>query len=248
MTSYMDISYFESVATIKPKLSHPDSEFVFSSDDVRQKFTSGKPAVVVAQHNDMFSWVGLVPTMCEFVLEAKKTAGRPIYPFAVFHKSLDVVPLLGGLASKFTGNVIPDFSTALQILSNVEGSVVGTCPEGANCNFMYDEPVGQFSQYGLIKAALMTDANIFYLTIKQDQKLSFEIGFPMLGMLVDGATGLKLPMWRPSKIKGVCDFYQSDMTSEQFRMLSRIEQRQYVQIVGDRLRRMMNDRYASIEL
>ena len=247
MSEFLSATEFGAVAVLKNKLA-PESSFRFSGDRAEQEFVSGKPFIVITQHNDMLSWISLVPVNAEFVLTLEQKHDKKIYPFVVFHSAVDAVPFLKDLAKKFSGNVIRDYSDALRVLSSVQGAGIGTCPEGSNCNFIYDDPVAKFTQHGLIKAALMTGANIFYLTIKQETPLSINLKIPFLDLLVEDAIGFKVPFWKPVKMIGVYDLYETSMTPEEFHVLSKLEQRQYVQIVSERIRRQMNERYKTIEI
>jgi len=138
----------------------------------------------------------------DYLLSQKRYDG--MVAATLFHRVVEYVPGLSPLFHRYFGHSKRRAVTMAQLTTWMKErriQILGTVPEGRSCAFTYDEPVGPFTKFGLMAAALKTDANIVLTAQKGVEAYGVPVRLP------HGATlplpgrprGLLVPWWDPGR-------------------------------------------------
>ena len=245
---YLDVTELPLYKAVNLIVKNPEVGFA-DAETERKIFSTRKPIVVLLQHNDLFSWVSETPALHEHLVRMQAKYNRKIYPFILFHLSVGKTPIIRDIAKFYVANAVhlTSYKDVIDVLSDQEsGAYIGTSPEGVNCNFEFDEPVADFSTFGLIKAALQTGATITVVTAKQEKPLSVSIPVPGLKLVKPGAKGIKIPFYRRAGLKLVYEIYEPGITPDQYNAMTKVEQKNVLMAVARDCRKMMIERYSKM--
>lgn len=243
---YKDASHFQNLANIKDIVAkRPTVEFI-NEEQERRNFLEGKPFVVMYQHNDLFSWANSVPSHIQYVIDVQNKYNIKSYPFILLHKAVLTTPVFKDIAKYYVGNTLSGYQELVNILKTVPNAFVATAPEGVSCNFVYDDPIGEFTTLGLIRAALETDTNIVMAVIKQEKPMSIPVKLPLIGQFKKGAKGVRIPFFDRVGVKSVYELYDKPITPEQYSQLTKEQKKQLLEDVAKDIRNRMIERYNKI--
>jgi len=246
--NYKDASYFQNLANIKDIVAkRPTVEFI-NEEQERRNFLGGKPFVVMYQHNDLFSWANSAPAHIQYVIDVQNKYNIKSYPFILLHKAVLTTPVFKNIAKYYVGNTLSGYQELINILKTVPNAFVATAPEGVSCNFVYDDPIGEFTTLGLLKAALETDTNIVMACIKQDEPMSIPVDLSIVSQFKKGAKGIRLPFFKRVQVKSVYELYDKPITPEQYNSLTKEQKKEVLNNVAKDVRKRMIERYNAIEI
>ena len=208
---------------------------------------NGTPSFAFISHNDPTSWIQFAALLgSNAAKRIREGTAAKSKAFILFHPKLYSLPLFSTLAAKYSVKVTcPD--DIAEIVLNNKNVCFGTCPEGDNCFFDFDEPIAPFRSYGLIKMALQLGINMCVLTSHQDKKQSISVKVPLLGVLRKGAKSLRIPLIRPTKLLMTYSYVTPHIRPEVFNALDEDGQRKAVNTAAIEIRNTMEGHYEYLQ-
>lgn len=121
----------------------------------------------------------------------------------LFHKAIEFMPGVSPVLTRYLGhstNELRSLEGLIRLMKAKRFHIIGTVPEGSSCVYTYDEPVGPFTTFGLMVAALEADADIILTAQKGVECFGLPVRLPFglrLPLAPGGPRGLQLPAWYP---------------------------------------------------
>lgn len=208
---------------------------------------NGEPCVAFLNHNCPSSWIQFVAVAgSDAAARMREGTAVKSKAFALFHQALYSLPLFSALANRYSVKVTKAEDIA-SIIKKHKNVVFGTCPEGDNCFFDFENPIAPFRQYGLIKMSLELGVKICIFTSHQEKAQSVSVKVPLLNKLRKGATALRLPFVRPTKLLMTYSYIKPSMSPKKFAELSAEDKRIAIAELANKVRDMMIRHHGYLE-
>lgn len=202
-----------------------------------------KPICMFINHSSMISWTAAPTALIDW---AEQTGLNNRYDMvANYHKILLGLPILGSVAKRVGGGItLPTIDHAVSFLKSNPNTILGTMPEGSNCAYKHETPVAPFRQFGLIKAAILSDCLILLATQKGTEEWDITIPFKIRPK---NRIGLNIPLkFKPIKLRINIDVFNPGITSEAFKALPKVQQRFVITDIAHKMRLQMLRAYNAL--
>lgn len=212
------------------------SDYSINNDIVPVMMDCERPICMFINHSSMISWTAAPLALIDW--SSKTGLNEKFDMIANYHKFLLNTPVLGKLAKRIGGGItLPSVEYATNYLIENPNTILGTMPEGSNCVYKHETPVAEFKQFGLIKAAILSDSMILLTTQKGTE--NWDITFPFK-IRYKNRIGLNVPMkFRPIELKLNVSVFDPEITSKGFKSLSKNQQRDFIKQVSHKMRLQM---------
>jgi hypothetical protein len=172
----------------------------------------------------------------------------------LFHRVVEYVPGMSPLLARYFGYTKRGMSSVpelTELMKQRRIQILGTVPEGRSCVFAYDDPVGPFTKFGLMVAALDAGADIVLTVQKGAEHFGVPARLPwkMRLPIPHRPRGLLLPLWYPgrrARIKLKYAHYRPLMSPAERDRLPQVQRRPQLQAEFREIRRQLIRLYESI--
>jgi len=172
----------------------------------------------------------------------------------LFHRVVEYVPGMSPILARYFGYTKRGMSSVpelTELMKQRRIQILGTVPEGRSCAFAYDEPVGPFTKFGLMVAALDADADIVLTVQKGAEHFGVPARLPwkMRLPIPHRSRGLLLPRWYPGRRGRITLKYQRYrplMSAAERDRLPTVQRRPQLQAEFREIRRQLIRIYESI--
>lgn len=204
-------------------------------------------------HGSMHSLLALLPVLIEATYEHGL---QELRPGIMWYWAVKYVPIINRLAKRVSfGNVATSVDEAVEHLKRGRISMYGTMPEGINCVFEFDHPLGPFEKNGLIVVGLKARSK-FILCIHKGTESWYEgtrlplgprwrkgLSF-LLGESMMGARFLRVPRL-PEKVDLRVKFvrYEPSITYEEYAAQESAARRRLIAAEAERMRCVMQEEF-----
>jgi hypothetical protein len=234
MTNVATMQKREMIASLMKTFSVRDytitgmSEFFSSHDESR-------PVTAFLNHGSMVSWAAVLPCIIQTA-----TKLIPEYSFGSnYHKLLRAMPVLGNVAGAI-GGLESNLETVDDTVEHLEKHpkiVMGTMPEGSNCSFDFKSIIAPFSQFGLIKASILSNSDVLLIVHKGTEAWDRNV-IPLIGK----RKAVKVPIGF-KRCDLTIDFnrFNIDVTRSEYESLNKKQRKECLRDVGEDMRQAMLD-------
>ncbi len=199
-----------------------------------------RPLLWLAQHGPAHSWF-VIPGAIARAFEGYEWM-RERRPLILFHELVYKIPILSSLAFSFLEGERPkSFLQIIKWVKEKKYTDIGTMPEGVNCNFLFDRPIGPFMFHGGLYLALLLDMPIVLMVHRGLEDWSKEIKISNFF----SRKGFYLPLF-PKKIEDLrVDFfiYTPSIELKDIRNKSKKEMNWILGLESEKMRVKMLDHY-----
>lgn|GEM_PF-4570689 len=208
--------------------------------------------VYISNHGPMFAPLPAPALTVDYLLKQGKFDN--LVAVTLFHRIIRFLPGMSTMMTRYFGHSTPALNSISGLVDQMKARrfhIIGTAPEGTSCMLSYDEPVGPFTKFGLLKAALEANANIVLVAQRGIEPLGRRVRFPWgLTLPVFGqANGIQVPVIDPRlkvHVKVRHERYQPIMPADDRAKLPISDQRTLVGKEFTRMRRRMLEMYESL--
>lgn len=222
---------------INPEVCQPDRDRV---------------TVYLSNHGSFIAPIPAPALTAEYLLE--QGGYDDLVVVTLFHTIAEFLPGLSPVLRRYFGHSTQKLRSLPRLIEMMKARrfhVIGTTPESRSAALSYDHPIGPFTKFGLMVAALESGADIVLTAQKGVEILGVPIRLPLgLTLPFEGRPrGVLFPLWYPghrARIRIKYGRYQPLMSAEERCGLSRLARREQNRKDFDRIYEQLVALYDSI--